>query len=295
MHFLSGLPRIDGRAGESDLPEGTAALVARVGAAWPYERAPRVRLLPRKLSVEDLATVAQRPAPALPIGLNETHLAPVYLVPEVDQHLVVFGDAECGKTNLLRLIARAIVERCKPEQARLVVVDYRRTLLGAVPADHLLDYAPSAAAATEIATGLLPALQARLPGPDVTAEQLRNHSWWSGPDIFILVDDYDLVAGASSMSNPLAKLAELIPQARDIGLHLVIARRSGGAGRAGSDPLLGKLRELDSPGLVMSGNRDEGALVGPVRPSPLPPGRGVLVRRTDGVNLVQTAHCAPPL
>jgi S-DNA-T family DNA segregation ATPase FtsK/SpoIIIE len=68
-----------------------------------------------------------------------------------------------------------------------------------------------------------------------------------------------------------------------------VARRSGGAGRAAYDTLLGKLHELDMPGLVMSGNRQEGAIVRNVAPSPQPPGRGVLVRRTDGVNLIQTA------
>jgi S-DNA-T family DNA segregation ATPase FtsK/SpoIIIE len=208
-------------------------------------------------------------------------------MPDADTHLVVYGDAECGKTNLLRLLARTIVARNSPQQAKLAVVDFRRTLLGVVSGEHLLEYAPSAQVAEEMAEGLHAALAGRLPGPDVTTEQLRNRTWWSGPEIFILVDDYDMVS--SSSSNPLLKLTDLLPQARDIGMHLVVARRSGGAGRAMYDPLLQKLRELDAPVLLMSGNREEGALVGNIRPSPQPPGRGTLVRRTDGVNLVQTA------
>jgi S-DNA-T family DNA segregation ATPase FtsK/SpoIIIE len=39
----------------------------------------------------------------------------------------------------------------------------------------------------------------------------------------------------------------------------------------------------------MSGSRDEGALVGNVKAGLQPPGRGVLVRRRDGANLVQAA------
>ena len=54
-----------------------------------------------------------------------------------------------------------------------------------------------------------------------------------------------------------------------------------------------RLRELDSPGLLMSGNREEGALFGTLRPSPQPPGRGTLVRRRDGQQLIQTAWSEP--
>jgi S-DNA-T family DNA segregation ATPase FtsK/SpoIIIE len=287
LHYVAAAPRIDGREGDEGLPDATAALVGRVAATWPHAPAPRVRLLPRLLPAEQLWQIADGAPIAL--GLNESHLAPVFLSPQTDTHLIVFGDAECGKTSLLRLIAASIARSYTPDQAKIVVVDYRRTLLGVVPGDHLLEYAPSSDAVTGMATGLHTALRDRLPGPGVTTEQLRNRSWWSGPDIFLLIDDYDLVATGSSMNNPLAKLAELIPQARDIGLHVIVARRTGGAGRTFSDPVLGKLRELDSPGFVMSGSRDEGALVGNVKASPQPPGRGVLVRRRDGSNLVQTA------
>jgi len=44
--------------------------------------------------------------------------------------------------------------------------------------------------------------------------------------------------------------------------------------------------------MIMSGNPDEGVLFGGVRPAPLPPGRGVLVRRRAGNSLVQVARAA---
>jgi S-DNA-T family DNA segregation ATPase FtsK/SpoIIIE len=135
------------------------------------------------------------------------------------------------------------------------------------------------------------ALTQRIPGPDVTADQLRNRSWWAGPEIFVLVDDYDLVAGGGN--NPLGSMADLLPQARDIGLHLIIMRRAGGASRALYDPVIQRMRELDSPGFLMSGNKEEGALLGNIKPSPQPPGRGTLMRRSDGVQLVQTAWTEP--
>jgi len=131
----------------------------------------------------------------------------------------------------------------------------------------------------------------RLPGPDVTPAQLRERNWWRGPELFLLVDDYDLVALPGN--NPLAPLTDLLPQARDVGLHLIITRRAGGVARALYESMIQRLRELDSPGLLMSGNRDEGPVFGDLRPSHQPPGRGTLVRRSDGRQLVQTAWPDP--
>ncbi len=42
----------------------------------------------------------------------------------------------------------------------------------------------------------------------------------------------------------------------------------------------------------MSGNPEEGPLLGNLRPSNLPPGRGTLVRRGEGNQLVQIAWSA---
>jgi S-DNA-T family DNA segregation ATPase FtsK/SpoIIIE len=60
------------------------------------------------------------------------------------------------------------------------------------------------------------------------------------------------------------------------------------------DPLLMRIRELGSPGLVMSGDRNEGALLGNVKPEKLPPGRGWLVTRREGARLIQVAWLPPP-
>ena len=49
------------------------------------------------------------------------------------------------------------------------------------------------------------------------------------------------------------------------------------------------------PGLVLSGSPDEGALIGNVRPAPAPPGRGRLVTRDRGVEVVQLAWREPSL
>jgi S-DNA-T family DNA segregation ATPase FtsK/SpoIIIE len=56
------------------------------------------------------------------------------------------------------------------------------------------------------------------------------------------------------------------------------------------DPLLQSIRELGSPGFVGTGSTDEGALLGPAKPQPsYPSGRGILVTRRQGAQLIQIA------
>ncbi|MCP2260208.1 DNA segregation ATPase FtsK/SpoIIIE, S-DNA-T family [Streptoalloteichus tenebrarius] len=308
LHFLVALPRVDsGERLSADMTpeqrwevlvdrvgEGIHDAVQKINAAWRGPRAPQVRMLPAVLPYEQLPTPQQQPNPKLvPIGVNEDELAPVYLDFAQDPHFFGFAETEAGKSTLLRVVARGIVDRYTPQEARIILVDYRRSMLGFLPPDHVLTYAASSQQLQAVIGDVRTAMTRRLPGPDVTQEQLKNRSWWKGPDLFFIVDDYDLVA-PSPHANPLAPLAEFLPQARDIGLHFVLMRNSGGASRAAfSDPIIGKLREGSAPGIVMSGNKDEGNLIGNVKPSPMPPGRGTLVARKGGNRLVQIAHIPP--
>lgn len=127
----------------------------------------------------------------------------------------------------------------------------------------------------------------------MTPEQLRSRSWWTGAEVYVIVDDYDLVS--TTTGNPLQPLVPLLAQAGDVGLHLVLARRSGGAGRAMYEPVLQALRDLAAPGIVMSGSPDEGALVGGAKPVPSVAGRAQLVTRDEGRQVVQLAWTPPTL
>jgi DNA segregation ATPase FtsK/SpoIIIE, S-DNA-T family len=108
----------------------------------------------------------------------------------------------------------------------------------------------------------------------------------------VLVDDYDLVV--TPAGNPLAVVLEYLPHARDLGLHLVVARRSAGVERAMFEPLLAGLRDLGCMALMMSGRASDGAPFGTGRPARLPPGRGILVTRAGDEQLVQVAWSPAP-
>jgi S-DNA-T family DNA segregation ATPase FtsK/SpoIIIE len=98
------------------------------------------------------------------------------------------------------------------------------------------------------------------------------------------------VPGAAE--NPLLALVDLLAHGRDVGFHLVLARRVGGVSRSAFEPFYQRVTELRAPGLIMSGDPDEGPLIGGRRAMPLPPGRGWLVRRDRRTSLIQTPLAA---
>jgi S-DNA-T family DNA segregation ATPase FtsK/SpoIIIE len=55
-----------------------------------------------------------------------------------------------------------------------------------------------------------------------------------------------------------------------------------------------RVRELGAPGLLLSGNPMEGALLGPYKAVPQPPGRGLLVKHHERPALIQVAFSGPP-
>ena len=85
------------------------------------------------------------------------------------------------------------------------------------------------------------------------------------------------------------------PQARDVGLHVVVARRTGGASRALYEPVIQSLRDLAMPGVMLSGPRDEGVLIGNLRPQPAPAGRARFVTRDRGTETTQLAWLDPTM
>ncbi len=291
LHFLAAVPRLDGGAEPANLDRSVSDLVAEVAGAWSGPPGPKLRLLPEEVGLEcivDRITPGER---RLVLGLGETDLGPAGVDPRNQPHLLIYGDAGSGKTATLRAYLRELVRTRTPEDAQVVAVDYRRTLLDELPEEYRLGYLTSAAEATPTIKDLAAFLMGRVPGSEVTAQQLRDRSWWRGADVYVVVDDYDLVA--IQQSSPLAPLEPLLAQARDVGLHLVVARRSGGAARAGFEPVLQSMRELAMPCLLLSGSPDEGVLVGSLRPQRQPPGRGRLWTREQGVQVLQVGWTEP--
>ena len=248
---------------------------------------PASSTLPQMVPYAALPEPAERPSFALPLGIAESPYQTLFLNFTQEPHFLMFGESESGKTSALRTIIKGITEMYTGDQSRILLVDYRRSLLGVVPDSHGLGYCAASGAVAACVAEIAPFLDKRRPGPNVTAEQLRNRSWWRGPEIFVIVDDYELIV--TSGGNPLASLAEYLPLAEDCGLHFIVARASNGAGRSLSDPLIRRMRENRQPTLLLSGDPAEGPLIDSVHATHQPPGRGTLISRRLGPILIQTA------
>jgi S-DNA-T family DNA segregation ATPase FtsK/SpoIIIE len=265
-------------------------------------------------------------------------------------HLLVFGDAGCGKSSLLRLIANGVAATFPAGAVGMVVVDLRRRLADLAALPSLVGYACTTTAVTEAVDWLRQRLEDRMaaastlapepvlaawadvgparpihPGPsgrgaglggpirvgsngggtatgsssvatgpdrpnDTGLDTVGPHAF--GPRYLLLVDDYDLLPASSG--SLLLPLLDLLGLGRELGFHLVLARRVAGAARAGFEPVVQRLRELGGPGLVMCGDPGEGPVVGGQRAAVLPPGRGFYVCPPRGTTLVQVAY-RPPL
>jgi S-DNA-T family DNA segregation ATPase FtsK/SpoIIIE len=285
-HALLALPRADGDPNPGNLAQGIQTTLAEIAAARPGESGPKLRLLPTKVDVAELRQLAPD-SKGIVLGIEESRLGPLIFEPRVESHLYLFGDAKSGKSTFLRSIVREIAAKYSPKEAQIVAVDLRRSMLGEIPADYLFSYLTTRDEASTELGNLADFLRQRLPNSTVTPDQLRNRSWWTGAEVWVLVDDYDLVA--TNSGNPVSVLQPLMAQAQDIGLHIIVARRSGGASRSAYESVLQTMTELGQTGILLSGSPDEGAVIGRHKMVKTNPGRAQVITRDAGRIAAQLA------
>ncbi|MEU5367837.1 type VII secretion protein EccCa [Streptomyces sp. NPDC005951] len=282
------LPRTDGVGDTADLGAVLERTARTVRATWSGEVAQPVRVLPQVLEPHSLPGPAAEPT-RVPIGLDQSALAPVLLdLFHHDQHLLVLGDSECGKTNLLRTVAHGLVDRYGEDDLVFAVMDPRRSLRGVVPEEFNGGYAYNSKLCAGLSTAITTELEKRLPDENARLEDLEPGNWGKGPRIVVLVDDYDVLTTAGQ--SPLSPFLPYIPSAVDIGLHFVLTRRVAGASRGMYEPLVQGLRESGASALLMAGDRSEGQLFPGVYASQQAPGRGVFIRRGQPNRLIQTVY-----
>ena len=290
--FQVALPRLDGQRNTDDLGVAAAAAAREIAARYPGSRAAPVRVLPRQLTRDEILTdhPEAEDQPGVLIGVDGARFAPVYLdLFGVDPHFLVLGDGQSGRTNFLDALAQGLSRRFSSEEMQLVVVDPRRNLSHLRDLANVRHYVGNSTVAVDIVSKLLVTANERRAAADDAGS---GDGQWSGPGFVVLVDDYDVLP--ATINNPLTPLADALPYGRDLGLHMVLARRVLGASRVAFEPVLQRLFELGSPGLLLSGDPKEPPLLGEHRASVQPPGRGRLVRRGQPEITVQTILAEPP-
>lgn len=293
MHLLIGVPELgerpDGRVATRDI----GPLIAEVSGV---QKAATVSRLPESVPFEEVQRLAQPVTrrSLLPFGLSEADLGPAYVDIADHPHAIAVGAPRSGRTNFLRVMCRSLTSLYRPEEAQILVLDPRRTLLGVVQGPHLRDYAYTQTAIREAIRDLVAELESRQPPPGTTQEEMMTKKFYSGPEIFVVVDD----AGVwSSMDNPLMNLGPHVEGARDTGLHIFAATAVANWNQVAiGSSVLGKLRASLAPVLVMDGRRDAGKIVADIYAEPQRPGKAVYFTRTGttGALIGWSAPPAPP-
>lgn len=320
LHIMIGAPRLDDVHAVDD--SGLEAAIVEVTEQWQGQGARQVRVLPERVDASTLYVPENWRGSewTVPIGLFEKDLLPVPLDFISERHLTIFGRKGCGKTHALAAIMGGLTRRFTPDQVKFIVVDFKGSkLLDAIDEDYILRWTGRQDAANpEFIAGVSPpgtpprisreiprtglvtnpmdlapimvdvaaSLAARAPKGTETREERRARSWWTGPEIFLFVDDYAMVANAAPTAfTPLAPHWGNAPQ---LGIHSVIACPMALANRQlSSTHSLPKLNtEAGGATLVMDGIRTEGPVLG-VRLEPRVAGRGILLT-TEGQEIIQT-------
>lgn len=239
------------------------------------------------------ATKAQRraegrPMLLIPLGLSETDARPVFIDfnNEDSTHFAAVADARKGKTTLLRHLIMTLCENNTPEELQMLVVDPRRRLLGVMPEGYGHHVSTLEALNNYLAV-LLPQIESRNPPDDVTGTDLYRRGWLQGrPECFIIVDNAHEFS-QPGQPDPLQPIMRLLAGGYDTGLHFVGTWRSGGVARhLYRNGILAELKNLNTPGIVMSGPKEEGKILFEQKATALPAGRGFYVTE-DTTELIQ--------
>ena len=136
---------------------------------------PRLKLLPTSLMLADLPQLDPEQNSVL-LGVGGPKLGAVNWDYLASQHMVCIGSQESGKSTLISTIIAGLTQIGR-ERARLVVIDHRRSHLGAIDPDMLAGYSASTQETEKLVAAMKITLEERLPSAEVTPQQLKDRSW----------------------------------------------------------------------------------------------------------------------
>ena len=123
IYFQLVLPRLDGVDSADGLREAQEDVIAQIAEHWTGPAAPPIRLLPQRITVTELPTLAAATPETVPIGVAENDLRTVGLdLTTGDPHFLIYGDAGSGKSTFLRTWLTGLTERISPYDMRVVLL-----------------------------------------------------------------------------------------------------------------------------------------------------------------------------
>jgi DNA segregation ATPase FtsK/SpoIIIE, S-DNA-T family len=281
LQGLVALPRIDGIDDRTTINSGMTDLVNQVAAQFATSTAERLRTLPTSLTYHQLADMvieADRKAVQrvgefdprrrlrIALGVQEERLTPVYAEMYREPHLLIFGQSKSGKSEAVGAFYDSVTRRfATMDDAAVIFVDVRRRHLGKLDNKNLFAYVTNEDEFLEATYNLVQRydLPSRDLPPGIDAETREARSWWTGPEVFVIIDDYHVFVNPRSYEE--AAVHKALPwvanESLARGLHFVIGRASEELYLASNrDPLLRRLLTDATPTVMLSGNKMDGQI-----------------------------------
>lgn len=297
-HMLLGVPAASSTAlGTEQLGadvlggEALEATVASIAQAWQRRGAmpaPTLQVLPAAIGFADLPAAA---AGVLAVGLGESEMAAVGIDLNEAPHFCAVGAAGCGRSTFLKTAIAAIKATFSPQDAKILVFDVGMGLTEAYDPEYMLAYETELGAikgyAEDPDKGLLAVARKRRPPKDL--DRIAMMRWQTDePRLFLIVDDLHLLnpAGGRPLLEPIAK--PVLLAGRRLRIHMIATTTLGPSWYGmSSGAVFSALKDGGMGTLVMDGENE--AIVPGVKAAPRPPGRGELLYRKGGRQLMQVA------
>lgn len=258
------LPRIDADPNIASLSKGIEHLVNSVNEE-SGGRAPRLPMLPTRLTRDTLKELAPASPDAtaqerlrLPLGIDEATGEPAFAEMHREPHLLILGQAKSGKSETIGTLISSIAERYPTKEDAIVLLyDTKSSSLERIPENNLYAVVRNDDDFKRELQNLIDehstAARAVPEGATLADRQARN--WWTGPEIFIVVDDWEHAAPRHPGSAPLVH--ELIHWVRkdgyERGIHVIVALNTDDVGvRTLSDPVIKEMHASRTPVLMLS-------------------------------------------
>lgn len=311
------IPGERGRQDEFDYRQNHIAQIKSLGEDLSKKitsRAPEIAVVGDVPSYGDIwATFASVPGMTdrstskkdrwLPFGVDTRTLSPV-LLSKASPHFMIVGDPKSGRTSTLRTLITSVINQYSSSEAKFVMFDPSMGMLAEseflVENGYMKDdnYCRSRMDADEPVSSLAKLIQHRLPSKDVklSARQLTERSWFDGPEIFVIVDEYNNIGTVAGMQSPIESLVPLLSSIPDLGVHFFVSTIANGFSTLTStNKMIKMMMSQNTSMLLLSGPRTEPNVTSlKAKFESRRPGRGQLLLPSEARSTVAHVGYVPP-
>ncbi|GAA1099474.1 type VII secretion protein EccCa [Tsukamurella strandjordii] len=273
---LVALPRADGDPTAGTLSDGIAEIVGRIrrgnatGAVAPQLLALPEVILERDLFAHLPVATTDRERVRLPFGIRESDGGMAIADFGREAHMFAVGESGSGRSGLVHTLIEAISERYPTiDDGAIALLDPKRVHRGAfapnpknigVHGSELGDFLQKwqdklVEWMGEGETDPMKVTYRRIPD-DIDSAALARRDWWTGPEIFLIIDDYDTVVGRGDRTNPITQTVKLMNDGVIRGFHVVLILNDAEfLYKSGSDPMVQFMTTQSSMALAMSADK----------------------------------------